>query len=212
MNWKKKNNVKSALSDDDEQQIQTIITQDPSQYNSSSIRLVENRIYFYDDVTNDSILELNKTLVELDIKLQNTKNVLGDDFSPTIHLHIKTDGGDLYSAFANIDTIERLKSKVYTYVEGCVASAGTIMSVVGVKRFMGRRSFLLIHQLSADIYGKYSELQDEMYNSDKLMKFIKVHYKEYTKIPMKKLDDLLKCDIILDAEECLAYGIVDEIY
>ena len=36
-------------------------------------------------------------------------------------------------------------------------------------------------------------------------------YKEYTKIPMKKLNEILKHDLMWDAETCLEYGMIDEI-
>ena len=178
---------------------------------ASSIRLSENRIFFYDDITNESVLDLNKVLIEVDLKLQNTKNILGDCFDPTIHLHLKTDGGEIFSAITTLDLIPTLKSKVYTYVDGCVASAGTLISVAGTKRFMGKNAYLLIHQLSGEMYGKFSEMEDQMENSANLMKFIKNVYKQYTKIPMKKLDELLKRDLWLSSKECLDYGIVDEI-
>lgn len=178
---------------------------------AAAMRVVENKIFFYDDVTNYSILELNRILLEVDVKLQNTKNILGDSFDPVIHLHIKTDGGELYSAISTIDIMPTLKSKVYTYVDGCVASAGTLITMSGNKRFMGKNANLLIHQLSSGMYGKYSELEDTMENCTNLMKFIKTFYKQNSKIPMKKLDELLKRDLWLSSEECLQFGIIDEI-
>jgi ATP-dependent protease ClpP protease subunit len=44
-----------------------------------------------------------------------------------------------------------------------------------------------------------------------LMKLLKEFYKKHTKLPMKKLDELMTKDIYLTSEECLTYGIVDEI-
>jgi len=176
------------------------------------IRVVENTIYFYDDVTEDSMLELNKTLLEVDLKLQNTRNILGEDaFTPIIHLHINTFGGSIFAAFSTVDTIRNLKSKVYTYADGSVASAGTLLLAVGDKRFVGKHAHVLIHQLSSGFYGKFSEIEDEMYNLNNLMKLLKKFYKEHTKIPMKNLDALLKKDIWMEADECVRLGIVDEI-
>jgi ATP-dependent protease ClpP protease subunit len=70
---------------------------------------------------------------------------------------------------------------------------------------------MLIHQLSSGVYGKFSEMEDEIYNCTNLMKLLKDFYKKNTKMPMKKLDELLKKDIWLNAEECVLYGLVDEI-
>ena len=44
-----------------------------------------------------------------------------------------------------------------------------------------------------------------------MMKTIKNVYKKYTKLPMKKLDEILKHDLMWDAETCLGYGLIDEI-
>jgi ATP-dependent protease ClpP protease subunit len=177
----------------------------------SNIKVLENKILFYSDIDANSILELNKLLLEIDVKLQNTKNALGDCFDPVCHLHLCTYGGEIFPAFSTVDIIRKMKSKVYTHVDGSVASAGTLISAIGNKRFMGKHAHLLIHQLSGGMYGKFSEMEDEFYNSTTLIKLIKSFYKETTKIPMKKLDDLLKKDIWLTADECLEFGIIDEI-
>ena len=213
MNWKYKNNMDEDVVTNTYQPIM-ITTQGNEMImpTSGSIRVVENKVYFYGDVDEDSMLELNKTLEEVDLKLQNTQNILGEDsFTPIIHLHVNTYGGSIFAAFSTVDTIMNLKSKVYTYVDGCVASAGTLIIAVGEKRFIGKHAHLLIHQLSSGMYGKFSEFEDEMYNLTNLMKLLKRFYKENTKIPMKKLDELLKRDLWMEAEECVQLGVVDVI-
>lgn len=181
------------------------------QYGFGGIKAIENKLYFYTDIDSSSAVELIKLLVETDIKLQNTKNVLGDDYTPICHLHISTNGGEIFSAFAIVDTIRQMKCPVHTYVDGAVASAGTLLSLAGSKRYMGKYSHLLIHQLSGGMYGKFNEMEDEIYNCTNLMKLLKVFYKEKTKMPMKKLDEILTKDIWLSADECIQYGIVDQI-
>ena len=43
------------------------------------------------------------------------------------------------------------------------------------------------------------------------MKKIKNIYEEYTLIPKRKLNEILKHDLWWDAKTCLEYGLVDEI-
>ena len=43
------------------------------------------------------------------------------------------------------------------------------------------------------------------------METIRSIYSKHTKIPKKKLDEILDHDLWLSAEECLKYGLVDEI-
>jgi ATP-dependent protease ClpP protease subunit len=50
-----------------------------------------------------------------------------------------------------------------------------------------------------------------MENNKHLMETIKAIYKEYTKVPMKKLNEILKHDLWFDSNKCLLLGLVDEI-
>jgi ATP-dependent protease ClpP protease subunit len=105
----------------------------------------------------------------------------------------------------------RCKVPIHTYVDGFSASAATFLSVVGNYRFMSRNSYMLIHQLSSNCWGTYANFEDEKQNLDLMMKTIKDVYKKYTKVPMKKLDEILKHDLLWDANTCLEYGLIDEI-
>jgi len=178
---------------------------------SSNIRVVENTIFFYSDVTDQTALDLNCILYELDVKLRNTYNFLGPDFTPHIKLRINSYGGSVFAGMAILDTIRSLKSEVHTYIDGAAASAATIVSIAGKKRYIGKNSLMLIHQLSAGTYGKFSEMEDDMENNRRIMKMIKDIYKQYTKVPMKQIDDILKHDIWFDSAKCLEFGLVDQI-
>ena len=56
-----------------------------------------------------------------------------------------------------------------------------------------------------------AHLKDDMKNNDLLMKTIKQIYTEHTKIPKKKLNEVLKRDLWWDAKTCLEYGLIDDI-
>jgi ATP-dependent protease ClpP protease subunit len=44
-----------------------------------------------------------------------------------------------------------------------------------------------------------------------MMTTIKNVYKKYTEVPMEKIDEILKHDLMWDAEKCLEYGLIDEV-
>lgn len=177
-----------------------------------SIRHVDNTVYFYSDVGIIPCSDLNRLLREIDTKLQLAKEVMNaEDFTPTIHLRINSYGGDIFAGLSTVDTIRSLKSKVYTYVEGACASAATLITACGHKRFIGRNSFMLIHQLSSISAGTFEQLEDNHENNKRLMTLIKAIYKQYTKIPMKELDGILKHDLWMDSTQCLQFGLVDQI-
>jgi len=179
---------------------------------SGSIKVLDNSIQFYAEISGSTCSELNRLLRELDTRMQHAKITMNDSsFDPTIHLRMHSYGGDVLAGLASVDTIRSLKTKVYTYVEGAAASAATIISIAGKKRHIGKNSFMLIHQLSSVCAGTFERLEDEQENNRRMMNTIKSLYKEYTKIPMKELDNILKRDIWFDSSTCLKYGLVDEV-
>ena len=101
---------------------------------------------------------------------------------------------------------------IYTVIEGFVASAGTLISVCGEKRYIGKNAYVLIHELRSGVWGKMSEIEEEMTNIKKIQEHLINIYLEKTKIKRKKLNRILKKDIEWNADEALEFGIVDEIY
>ena len=174
------------------------------------IAVHENKIYYYANVNRESVAELNKKIGELESKSLTLSNNLDID-PPTLKLMINSGGGSITAGISSMDTILRTKVPVETYVDGFCASAATFLSVVGKKRYMSRNSYMLIHQLSSNFWGKYSEFEDEKQNLDLMMETIKRVYKEYTKVPMKKIDEILKHDLMWNAKVCLKYGLIDEV-
>ena len=208
MKWKYVNQEEAAEEQQEQAPPQYIINAGPTS-SGAVTRVVENNIYFYGDITEANALELNAALYEMDKKLSITNVFL--DLKPVINLHINSYGGSLFAGLATVDVIRNLKSDVHSIIEGAAASAATIISVACNKRFMGKYSKMLIHQLSAGAYGKYNELEDDMENNKHLMSTIKEIYKVYTNVPMKKLNEILKHDLWFDSKTCLELGLVDEI-
>ena len=174
------------------------------------IAVHDNKIYFYAGVNRESAAEVNKKIDELQGKNLNLAHTLDIDYPP-INIFINSGGGGVTSGLSIMDTILRAKVPVHTYVDGFCASAATFISVVGTKRYMSKNSYMLIHQLSSQLWGKYSEIEDEKKNLDLMMTTIKNIYRDYTKVPTKKLDEILKHDLMWDANTCLKYGMIDEI-
>lgn len=176
---------------------------------SKKITRENNHIYFYAEVDRQNIFELIELIrkCELDNIVFAHKTCVEDI---PIYLHISSYGGLLFDAFTAIDVIQSCKVPVYTIIDGPTASAGTIISVVGSKRFMRPNAYMLIHQLSSGSWGKMSELEDEHQNNTMLMKRIKEIYTEHASIPKKQLAEILKHDLWWDLQKCMDYGLVDE--
>jgi len=128
-----------------------------------------------------------------------------------IKLYITSNGGYVYQVFSAIDTIQSLRVPVHTICKGFVASAGTLLSLAGKKRFITENSYMLIHELRTGSWGKYTHISESFENSKKLMEHIKQYYVKKTKMTIEFLDEQLKKDLTWNAEMCLEHGLVDEI-
>tara|TARA_B100000900_G_scaffold381140_1_gene367367 strand:+ start:233 stop:877 length:645 start_codon:yes stop_codon:yes gene_type:complete len=174
-----------------------------------SVESHDNVIMFYGEVNEENAKSLNKALRQMDKDLQVVKVKYGVEVP--IKLYISSYGGSIFAGFSTVDTIMSLGTPVHSYIDGAAASAATLISVVADKRFIHRNSFMLIHQLSSMMWGKYEEFKDEMENLDLLMARIKEIYKEHCSIPKKELTEVLKHDLWLDSAKCVKWGLVDEI-
>lgn len=203
MKWKRK------LEEDDSDNKQQIILSTEGLSNNNSP--VGNKIYLYDDISRTSILTVSKQIDEVTRQLKLLQLIYNMPECPPIELHISSDGGEISPALSLVDKIKTNPVPIYTYCEGFVASAGTLISVVGHKRFITQNSQILIHQLSSSVWGNFEQINDEKQNLDMFMDMIKNIYLKHTKIKSRELTELLKHDYCLPSEKCKEYGMVDEI-
>lgn len=125
--------------------------------------------------------------------------------------HIQSLGGDLMPVFHVLDVMDGLSAPVWTYVDGYAASAATLISVYGKRRFMSRRSSILIHELKTSLEGPYTRVLTEAAHAQQLMEMMYEVYSTHSNMEEDKLRALLKRDVWLDANDALAAGLVDVI-
>ena len=184
-----------------------------SEFMKSSTKISKNynHIYFYAEVDRNTIY----TLTELIRRAEKENLLISSNYNidiPPIFLHISSFGGSVFDAFTCIDVILSCKVDVYTIIDGATASAGTLISVVGKKRYIRPSGYMLIHQLSSGFWGKMHEIEDDFENNKKLMKKIKDIYKKHCKVPKTKLNEILKHDIWWEADVCKDYGLIDDLW
>jgi ATP-dependent Clp protease protease subunit len=181
---------------------------------SSNVYCRENRIYFRCSVTNSSVDKLVTTIDDKNKKFREMKrNSMVKSVEPQpLYLHITSYGGDLIACFRAIDAIIRSEIPIYTVIDGHAASAGTLMSVVGKKRYMTPHSYMLIHQLSSGASGKFWEIKDEFKNCEQWMEDIYNIYLQNTKMSLDELKEQLSHDSWWSVEKCLEKGLVDKVY
>lgn len=185
---------------------------DNDDYVNKTIIKEHNHIYFHSEVNRDAVFELITHIRKAEIENIVLAHKLNSDNAIPIFLHINSFGGSVFDAFTAIDVIKSCSIPIYTIIEGATASAGTLMSVVGKKRYIRPNAHMLIHQLSSGFWGKMNEIEDDFANNKHLMEKILDIYKKHASIPRKELSDILKHDLWWDADKCIQYGLVDEIW
>jgi ATP-dependent Clp endopeptidase proteolytic subunit ClpP len=181
----------------------------------SKIHVMYNRIYFTGPVTEESMGALNKTILDKNKEFeeleQKCSNIATLEPKP-IYLWIQSYGGYVDPCMPVLDTIRNSKIPIYTVVNGYAASCGSLLSVVGKKRYMTASSTILIHQLSGGIRGTMENIRDGYQNTEETMERLYNVYEKHTQIPRKELEDYMTHDRWWGVEKCLELGLVDEIY
>lgn len=186
-------------------------TEQPKQTNTSLVKSVNDRIYFYKDVDQSSMLELkqqietqNKLFDNISIQLEQLQMPI----SPVIHLHISSWGGDAFCGLHLYDFLKNNKYPIYTYIDGFVASAASLIYLAGTKRQMSNNSFILVHQLQNWFVGNFSQLQDHYNTCQKIMNKLRCVYLHQLDIQQAQLNELLKHDLWLNREQAMKYGFI----
>jgi len=181
----------------------------------TEVYVESNHIYFKTDVTPESINKLCTILRHKITEFNSIKqNNLVENLIPKpIFLHITSYGGYLHEAFLVYDYIKNSPIPIHTIVEGYAASAATIMSIAGSKKYITPTSQMLIHQLSTGMNGKFNQLEEELTNSKQDMnKLYDIYAIECQgKMTKKQIIDELKHDKWWSAEKCIKKGLCNEI-
>ena len=161
------------------------------------------KIYFTGEVNDETCLAILQSI-----------HTIQHQFNPTqvdhIDLYIQSKGGSLLPALGLADWIINSDVPIYTWVSGYAASAATLLSAVGSKRFMTKHSVILLHQLSMGMdFGKFQQIKDQYENGVLLMDLIKQIYLDHSKLESEQLDEILLHDKWLNSSEALEYGLVD---
>lgn len=137
-----------------------------------------------------------------------------DDPKKDIFLYINSPGGSVTAGLSIIDTMHHIKPPVATVCVGMAASMGSLILSQGAKgkRFVLPNAEVMIHQPSGGAYGQASDIditaKHILKTRDKLNKMLS----KASGQKLAKVEQDVDRDFFMDAEEALAYGIVDAIY
>lgn len=155
---------------------------------------------------------------EIDASVSNSivQQLIGlqlDDATKPITLYINSPGGSIVDGMAIYDTIRRSTAPVHCVVAGMAASMGAVI-LSGCKK--GERAILphgevLLHQPLGGARGQATDIEISANRILKMKKTLLQILADNSGHPFEKLEEDCDRDYWLDAEEALAYGMVDKI-
>ena len=164
--------------------------------------LEERKIFLWGMVDDDSAKHVIERLLYLDSMCNEE-----------IQLIINSPGGYVTSGFAIYDTMLQVKSPVATVCSGLAASMGSILLSAGAKgrRMIQPHARVMIHQPSGGAQGQASSIEIQAREIIKTKEIGARILSENCNQPLEKVMNDFDRDYWMDAQESLAYGIVDQL-
>lgn len=136
-----------------------------------------------------------------------------EDPEREIMLYIQSPGGVIYAGLAIYDTMQMVRAPVSTIAVGSTASMGTILLAAGAKgrRFALPNATIHIHQPLGGARGQASDIQIQAEEILRLRKRINSMLAHHTGQPLERIERDTDRDHFMDADEAVAYGLVDEV-
>lgn len=166
-------------------------------------RLLKERIIMLSGEINDT---LSNSIIAQLLYLDSINH---DDIS----LYINSPGGVITAGMAIYDTIQFIKSDVTTICVGMAASMASFLLASGTKgkRYCLPNSEVMIHQPLGGAQGQATEIKIAAEHILRLKERLNRLLAEKTGKDLKTIEHDTERDYFMDANEALAYGIVDKI-
>jgi len=168
-------------------------------------RLLKDNIIFLQTPIDDTIASLIcAQLVHLE----------SENPEKDINIYINSPGGDITSAFAIYDTMQFIRNDIATICLGQAASAAAVLLAAGTKgkRLALPHSRILLHQPWGQVgYGQVTDLELAAKELLRMRDLLDQILARHTGQPIDKIHADTDRDFIMEAEEALAYGVIDRV-
>jgi ATP-dependent Clp protease protease subunit len=131
-----------------------------------------------------------------------------------INIYINSPGGDITSLFAIYDTMQFIKNDIATICLGQAASAAAVLLAAGTKgkRLALPHSRILLHQPHGQVgYGQVTDLELAANEILRMRDLLEKILAEHTGQSLEKIHEDTDRDFVLEANEALEYGIIDQV-
>ena len=129
-----------------------------------------------------------------------------------INIYINSPGGDITALFAIYDTMQFIKNDIATICLGQAASAAAVLLAAGTKgkRLALPHARVLLHQPYAQVgYSQVTDLEIAAREIMRMRDILEEILAGHTGQPIERIHTDSDRDFVMEAQEALAYGIID---
>ncbi len=134
--------------------------------------------------------------------------------SKDISMYINSPGGVVTAGLAIHDTMQYIRPRVSTVCIGQACSMGSFLLAAGEPgmRIALPQARIMIHQPSGGARGMASDIEIQAREILRLRKRLNELYAKYTGKPLEEIEAAVDRDNWLDAQEAMAFGLVDKVF
>jgi len=168
-------------------------------------RLLKENIIFLGTPIDDQIANLMcAQLIHLE----------SDNPDKDINIYINSPGGDITALFAIYDTMQFIKNDIATICLGQAASAAAVLLAAGTKgkRLALPHSRIMLHQPYGQVgYGQVTDLELAAKEILRMRDLLETILSKHTGQPIDRIHSDTDRDFVMEANDALAYGIIDDV-
>lgn len=171
-------------------------------------------LYIYDTVEGDSYdwwtgqkIESETSANFIMEKLAAAENV------SVINLYINSYGGSVKEGLAIYNQLLRHKAHKHVYIDGYACSIASVIAMCGDTITMAKNALMMIHNASMGVFGTSEELRKAADDLDVINAASCSTYLDRAgdKLTEETLKTMLDRETWLNAEQCIQYGLADEV-
>jgi ATP-dependent protease ClpP protease subunit len=169
-------------------------------------------VYLYADISDESVGMLKQQIRAVSSSGSSSGGSGGTFVAPLpILVHLNSNGGDVYNGMRMRTLFQECSVPIAVLVDGASCSAGTFLSVLAPYRVMVDTSTCLIHDYAAFMMGK----REDLVHDHRMIEMVRAElieaYLAHSRLQREQLIQMMKRDIYLGADFCLAHGVCDRV-
>ena len=171
-------------------------------------------IYLYDDITPDGEDWWTGDPIPSETSASTVQKMIQDAGAvAAINVYINSYGGDVKEGMGISAQLKRNPAIVTAYVDGFACSVASVIACAANKTVMDSSGLMMVHNASMGAFGTSAELRKAADDLDVINSQAVKTYQDKAgdKLPDDTLQQLLDNESWLTADQCIQYGLADEI-